>query len=102
MIERLTRGGSSMGVAARIGIVWASLVLVWVGAGLFRAEILAPRLPFDAWRMIESLISSAFGAEILENLETVEPRLRRAASFEVDTRAPVDDVVAMILDRVGR
>jgi dephospho-CoA kinase len=39
--------------------------------------------------------------EILENLETVEPRLRRVASFEVDTRAPVDDVVATILDRVG-
>lgn len=39
--------------------------------------------------------------EILENLETVEPRLRRVASFEIDTRAPVDDVVAMILERVG-
>jgi hypothetical protein len=54
-----------MGVAARIGIVWASLVLVWVGAGLFRAEILAPRLPFDAWRMIESLIGGALGVLVV-------------------------------------
>lgn len=39
--------------------------------------------------------------EILKNMEEIEPRLRRVASFEIDTRAPVDDVVKMILDRVG-
>lgn len=35
--------------------------------------------------------------EILENLETVEPRLRRVATREIDTRECVDAVVARIL-----
>lgn len=36
-------------------------------------------------------------AATLENLETVEPLLRRGADLEIDTRAPLDDVVAAIL-----
>ena len=39
-------------------------------------------------------------AEVLGYLETVEPLLRRSATLEVDTRAPVDQVVAAILDHV--
>jgi dephospho-CoA kinase len=39
-------------------------------------------------------------AQILSYLTTVEPRLRAAASLEVDTRAPVDQVVETILDHV--
>ena len=40
-------------------------------------------------------------AQVLGYLETVEPLLRRGASLEIDTRAPVDQVVAAILARVG-
>lgn len=39
--------------------------------------------------------------EILSNLENVEPLLRRAATFEIDTQAPIDDVVALLLEKVG-
>lgn len=39
--------------------------------------------------------------EILRNLEAVEPRLRRVATFEIDTRTPVDEVVATLLARLG-
>jgi shikimate kinase len=39
-------------------------------------------------------------AQVLGYLETVEPLLRRAATLEVDTRAPVDQVVEAILDHV--
>jgi shikimate kinase len=39
-------------------------------------------------------------ARILQHLETVEPRLRRTASLEVDTSAPVDRVVETILGLV--
>jgi shikimate kinase len=40
-------------------------------------------------------------AQILGYVETVEPLLRRGASLEVDTRAPVDEVVGTILRHVG-
>lgn len=36
-------------------------------------------------------------AEVLGYLETVEPRLRRSATHEIDTRAPLDEVVAAVL-----
>jgi hypothetical protein len=39
-------------------------------------------------------------AQVLGYLRTVEPLLRRAASLEVDTSAPLDQVVAAILDHV--
>lgn len=39
-------------------------------------------------------------AEILENLRTVEPLLRRRASIEIDTRASLDEVVARVLSLV--
>ncbi len=39
-------------------------------------------------------------AKILWELRTVEPLLRRAATLEVDTRAPIDQVVEAILDHV--
>lgn len=35
--------------------------------------------------------------EVLGYLETVEPRLRRSATHEIDTRAPLDEVVAAVL-----
>jgi adenylate kinase family enzyme len=37
-------------------------------------------------------------AETLDYLATVEPLLRRGATLEIDTRAPLDEVVAAILD----
>ena len=39
---------------------------------------------------------------VLEHVQIVEPLLRRAASLEVDTSAPIDRVVETILDAVGR
>lgn len=39
-------------------------------------------------------------AETLGYIETVEPLLRRGATLEIDTRAPVDQVVEMVLDHV--
>lgn len=39
-------------------------------------------------------------AETLAYVETVEPLLRKGATLEVDTRAPVDEVVGMILAHV--
>jgi adenylate kinase family enzyme len=39
-------------------------------------------------------------ARVLWHLHTVEPLLRRGASLEVDTSAPVEQVIAAILDHV--
>ena len=38
---------------------------------------------------------------ILEDLEQVEPLLRRAADLEIDTTAPLDDVVGRIVAELG-
>lgn len=52
---------------------------------------------------IRSRTTNAYGKrpgemeEILENLETVEPRLRRVATHEIDTRQSVEAVVAAVL-----
>lgn len=40
-------------------------------------------------------------AEVLGYLETVEPLLRRSATHEIDTRAPLDEVVAAVLRVAG-
>ena len=40
-------------------------------------------------------------AAVLGYLETVEPRLRRVAGHEIDTRAPLEEVVAAVLRLVG-
>jgi shikimate kinase len=40
-------------------------------------------------------------ADVLNYLETVEPRLRRVAGHEVDASAPLDEVVATVLQLVG-
>ena len=40
-------------------------------------------------------------AEVLWNQQTVEPLLRRGASLEVDTSAPLDQVIETILIHVG-
>lgn len=40
-------------------------------------------------------------ADVLGYLETVEPLLRGVASREIDTRAPLDDVVSEVLDAAG-
>jgi hypothetical protein len=37
---------------------------------------------------------------VLDNLETVEPLLRCAAGYEIDTSAPLEDVVAAVLELV--
>ena len=37
-------------------------------------------------------------ARVLVLLETVEPLLRRAAGYEIDTTAPLEDVVAAVLE----
>lgn len=37
-------------------------------------------------------------ARVLELLETVEPLLRRVAGFEIDTTAPLENVVAAVLE----
>jgi uncharacterized protein len=60
-----TVDGLRLGIGARIGIVWWSMVLVWAGVGLFRAELLAPWLPFDVWRTIESLVGGVLGVAVV-------------------------------------
>ncbi|HEY6593880.1 MAG TPA: AAA family ATPase [Asanoa sp.] len=40
-------------------------------------------------------------ARTLELCETVEPLLRAGATLEIDSRTPLDEVVARILDHVG-
>jgi len=40
-------------------------------------------------------------AEVLGYLQTVEPRLRRSATHEIDTRAPLEEVVATVLRLAG-
>jgi adenylate kinase family enzyme len=40
-------------------------------------------------------------ARVLEHLETVEPLLRKAAHHEIDTSAPLDEVVERILSLAG-
>jgi dephospho-CoA kinase len=40
-------------------------------------------------------------ARVLEDLRTVEPLLRRRATLEVDTSAPLDDVLATVLQHVA-
>lgn len=40
-------------------------------------------------------------AAVLENLRTVEPLLRRVADHEIDTRAPLAEVVEAVLRLVG-
>jgi len=40
-------------------------------------------------------------AEVLEYVETVEPRLRRVANHEVDTSIPLDDVATKVLGLLG-
>jgi shikimate kinase len=39
-------------------------------------------------------------AQVLSNLQTVEPLLRRASGHEIDTSAPLSDVVAKVLQLV--
>ena len=41
-------------------------------------------------------------AKVLRDLEEVEPLLRRAADEEIDTRAPLADVLARVLEVIGR
>lgn len=36
-------------------------------------------------------------AETLENVKNIEPLLRKGAGYEIDTSAPLDDVVAAVL-----
>ena len=40
-------------------------------------------------------------AEVLHNLETIEPMLRRGATAEIDTSAPLDEVLTAVLQVVG-
>ncbi|MFW6078162.1 MAG: CPBP family intramembrane glutamic endopeptidase [Gemmatimonadota bacterium] len=49
----------------RVAIVWAALVLSWIAAATFRAEVLAPRFGFDAWRAIESVLGGALGVALV-------------------------------------
>jgi dephospho-CoA kinase len=63
------------------------------------AEILAERLA--------SRTGNPYGKtpgdqrRIFDDLQTVEPLLRKAADYEITTTMPVGDVVAAVLDRVG-
>jgi dephospho-CoA kinase len=40
-------------------------------------------------------------AEVLSNLENIEPLLRQGADHEIDTRASIDEVIATILQLCG-
>ncbi len=37
-------------------------------------------------------------ARVLDNVETVEPLLRRIVGYEIDTSAPLEDVIAAVLE----
>jgi dephospho-CoA kinase len=41
-------------------------------------------------------------ADVLRYVETIEPRLRRVASHEIDTSAPLEDVLEEVLRIAGR
>ncbi len=55
---------------------------------------------------LKSRTTNAYGkteddlAEVLENLETVEPLIRRGADYEIDTRAPVKEVADLLLEQL--
>ena len=61
----------------------------------------------DDGRAVQTRTNNPYGKSplelrrFLEDVETVEPLLRRAADHEVRTTAPLDDVVATILRLVG-
>lgn len=61
--------------------------------------------------MVERLTSrpeNAYGSSpaerdrVMEHIETVEPLLRNAANHEIDTSAPLDEVVERVLTFVGK
>lgn len=54
-----------IGVPARIGVVWTSMVLIWVAVAVLRSELLAPGLSFDGWRAVESLIGGTLGVGLV-------------------------------------
>jgi len=59
------------------------------------AEVLLERL---ATRTTNSYGKSAEErAEVLENVRTIEPLLRRTATVEIDTRQPIEQVVAEVV-----
>jgi shikimate kinase len=80
--------------------------------GKFRAQFdHVVLLSAPAWLLTERLTTrttNPYGkhpdevARVLRLQQTVEPLLRRGASLEVDTSAPVDQVVETILGLVGR
>src|SRR5690606_21988105 len=58
------RADPRAGIAIRIGAVWLALVIVWVGGGLL-GRALASHMPFDAWRLIQSVLVGAVGVTIV-------------------------------------
>lgn len=58
------RADPRAGVAIRIGAVWLALVIVWVAGGML-GRALAPHMPFDAWRLIQSVLVGAVGVTIV-------------------------------------
>jgi len=54
-----------LGTAERIGIVWLLFGLGFVAIGMFHWVGLAPRLPFDAARLIRALLAGVFGVSLV-------------------------------------
>lgn len=58
-------------------------------------------------KRLQTRTNNAYGkrsdevARVLSLKDSVEPLLRRIAGHEIDTSAPLDDVVASVLERVG-
>jgi hypothetical protein len=71
------------------------------GIILLRApyEVIVQRLTSGAENAYGS--SPAEGDRVMEHIETVEPLLRNAANHEVDTSAPLNEVVEKVLKLVG-
>jgi hypothetical protein len=48
----------------------------------------------------DTTVAAAEREEVIRNMDEVEPLLRRGASYEIDTSAPLKEVVEQILERV--
>jgi hypothetical protein len=73
----------------------------------FNQIVLLSAPPDVLTERLRTRTSNAYGkrpeelAEVLENQRTIEPLIRRAATSEIDTSAPFDEVLAAVLRLAG-
>lgn len=101
--------GSLGNAGRRIPAVGAAVLATLYGVGSILHPAQAPSLGMTGGAIVERLITrknNPYGttprslARVLEQLETVEPLLRKAATHEINTSAPIDPIVKLILEVV--